>query len=622
MVIELTISTAITIALTIFEKYILTSKITAPFRKRQIKNILKKYQTIFPDTKEDVEKLVDKLVVLAYFATNNSDTLTRQYAEDLKKNMNEMDYSKLCDCANEVYKVLTKIESNKVRERANEVAQIWHNRSDFAKFIDGQNLFSQGILKVKSEFYFANVNVFTGRDNEIKKLEEFCDHNEQFRWWCVTGRAAVGKSKLLHNFVKSNEKLDWEMKFIKIDPGLPSFSDCFYEKNLFLVIDYYGEVSNEVIRFLKMLCYKLKTKKIRVVLIERETINSEYIKRFDRSLKDFLHEDSLVLKEFDAEGAKILVEQWLRVRYNIDNEKVIENIKKSVDKQLKNHNEYRPLFVIILIEFLLSENIDINEEDCLYSALDRIICEYNEAVSAVACYTDNLAYQIKEYVVKATIENGTCVSSDDGRNEEKFINKLVTAHGSLEKTNSALCQIEAVASSTTKVQFYPIEPDFIGQLYVFLALNDFRNMHTKGGQLWQNEVVWKAFRTKRDRFFSFTNRCVDDSAVIKKYFNKYHRGIIAEELFTLYNTDINMLYEEIVATMNYFLSHEVFTNKQKVNSFNIMKHSISEALKNEHNWDLITIKRSSIPAVDTSIMMREKLERLREQIDRAIDKHK
>ncbi len=70
--------------------------------------------------------------------------------------------------------------------------------------------------KEKNRFmYDSDYIVFTGRENELEQLYQFCQQSRQLLWWAVTGPGGIGKSRLVHEFAKRRKEEGWEICWLK-----------------------------------------------------------------------------------------------------------------------------------------------------------------------------------------------------------------------------------------------------------------------------------------------------------------------------------------------------------------------------------------------------------------------
>lgn len=63
--------------------------------------------------------------------------------------------------------------------------------------------------------YDSDYIAFTGRENELEQLFQFCRQPERLSWWAVTGPGGIGKSRLVHEFAKRQREDGWEICWLK-----------------------------------------------------------------------------------------------------------------------------------------------------------------------------------------------------------------------------------------------------------------------------------------------------------------------------------------------------------------------------------------------------------------------
>lgn len=109
----------------------------------------------------------------------------------------------------------------------------------------------------RGEYYYRySEHDLVGRENELKKLQEFLECNTNtnfdFKWWMIWGKDIVGKSKLAYDFAR-NYAFNWDWYMLnpgQIDGFLSRNIEIFKNrnKNIFIIFDdfdcYSGEISN------------------------------------------------------------------------------------------------------------------------------------------------------------------------------------------------------------------------------------------------------------------------------------------------------------------------------------------------------------------------------------------
>jgi hypothetical protein len=121
---------------------------------------------------------------------------------------------------------------------------------------------------------FRNRRVeFVGRDQELESLCNFIDSPDAFKWWCITGIAGIGKSRLALEFLVQNVPAYWNMGFLSKDL-LKRFD--FYtwvpDAPTIIVIDDVATYQQHISAMLDALVPKSETLlfPVRVILLERE----------------------------------------------------------------------------------------------------------------------------------------------------------------------------------------------------------------------------------------------------------------------------------------------------------------------------------------------------------------
>lgn len=60
---------------------------------------------------------------------------------------------------------------------------------------------------------------FSGREDSLECLKQFCKAEEQLLWWAVTGPGGIGKSRLVFEFCKSMSKEGWNIQRFEASPS-------------------------------------------------------------------------------------------------------------------------------------------------------------------------------------------------------------------------------------------------------------------------------------------------------------------------------------------------------------------------------------------------------------------
>lgn len=131
----------------------------------------------------------------------------------------------------------------------------------------------------KAPFHYLNPSIrFVGREAEMAKLDVFLEDDRQVLFCILTGASGMGKSRLMFEYAKDREyQLAWKFAFLTAEQGkqMSLFHEFYFEKNLFLVIDYAGSRAQEISDCLYAICQCTKDclpPKLRIVLVERQGV--------------------------------------------------------------------------------------------------------------------------------------------------------------------------------------------------------------------------------------------------------------------------------------------------------------------------------------------------------------
>lgn len=151
--------------------------------------------------------------------------------------------------------------------------------------IEYRNSFMEMIDQIKPKtynnvpFHYLNPSIrFYGREREMSELDEFREDDRQVLFCILTGSGGMGKSRLMFEYAKRHEyQIKWKFAFLTADQGkqLSLFHEFYFDKNLFLIIDYAGSQAQEISDCLYKLCQctaDCLPPKLRIVLIERQGV--------------------------------------------------------------------------------------------------------------------------------------------------------------------------------------------------------------------------------------------------------------------------------------------------------------------------------------------------------------
>lgn len=118
--------------------------------------------------------------------------------------------------------------------------------------------------------YDSDYIAFTGRDEELKQLHSFCLSPEPISWWGVTGPGGMGKSRLVHEFVKARKNDGWEIYWLKHDnyANLPHWTPPV--DPCIVVADDVQAHFQTIGDWIVSISTRQRSEKLRVLLLERD----------------------------------------------------------------------------------------------------------------------------------------------------------------------------------------------------------------------------------------------------------------------------------------------------------------------------------------------------------------
>lgn len=125
---------------------------------------------------------------------------------------------------------------------------------------------------------------FSGRTQELEKLEAFCENEEKISWWAVTGPGGMGKSRLVYEFTNRKCIEGWNIKRFEAHPSKDSNANCIEDLDSWspevprtiVVLDDVQAYMESVKRWLNIIVRRHRSEKLRILLLERdgEDLNS------------------------------------------------------------------------------------------------------------------------------------------------------------------------------------------------------------------------------------------------------------------------------------------------------------------------------------------------------------
>lgn len=199
---------------------------------------------------------------------------------------------------------------------------------------------------------------FVGRTKEMSLLEEFCQKDDPILWWVVTAPGGMGKSRLVHEFVRKMEDKGWEKLWLRKeecgslrDLDMPP-GDCI------LVTDDVQGYFHDLKKCLPAILKQHRGGKLRILLLERDgkdlkssswgdmVVSDPY----DNPLENYAYsQEFLQLKPLSPQNLTAIMTSYAeKLGYPITNEKVADKLLKAltdVDKEL-----LRPLYALVIAD--------------------------------------------------------------------------------------------------------------------------------------------------------------------------------------------------------------------------------------------------------------------------------
>lgn len=122
---------------------------------------------------------------------------------------------------------------------------------------------------------------FSGRDTELKRLEEYCAAEGRIFWWAVTGPGGMGKSRLVYEFCKRKRADGWKTERFEAHPSRGSPVRSLEElaawtpdiSKTIVVLDDVQAHMETVCSWLSRMDRTARSEDLRILLLERDGTN-------------------------------------------------------------------------------------------------------------------------------------------------------------------------------------------------------------------------------------------------------------------------------------------------------------------------------------------------------------
>lgn len=130
----------------------------------------------------------------------------------------------------------------------------------------------------RSMLFDSDYFPFSGRDTELKQLEEYCAAEGRILWWAVTGPGGMGKSRLVYEFCKRKRADGWKTERFEAHPSRESPVRSLEEltawtpdiSKTIVVLDDVQAHMETVCAWLSRMDRTARSEDLRILLLERD----------------------------------------------------------------------------------------------------------------------------------------------------------------------------------------------------------------------------------------------------------------------------------------------------------------------------------------------------------------
>ena len=200
--------------------------------------------------------------------------------------------------------------------------------------------------------YFA----FTGRQEEMQILEDFCNAEENTLWWSVTGPGGMGKSRLVYECCKKMEAQGWNTVWFEASPSngrsireLQNWTPDVCQT--LVVLDDVQAHMDIVSAWMEQVSHNHRSNPLRVLLLEREgkdLYSAAWLTAdpWDDTLETWCHDETfLSLKPMTDENMMAIMDDFAAASGKKLNSEALLKTLERVDPVLK-----RPMYAIAIAD--------------------------------------------------------------------------------------------------------------------------------------------------------------------------------------------------------------------------------------------------------------------------------
>lgn len=401
------------------------------------------------------------------------------------------------------------------------------NADDLYKSFRAQIDLQKPLPTVSEPYHYRNSHLtYRGRNEEIQKIWDFLEIEDDLKWMAVVGAGGVGKSKLLYYFSGLLcDQEDWKAIWLRpheIVDFSERFIDWYYPKNLLIIIDYAGTYASNLGKWLfRLSCtpQQFRPKKMRFILVERENLIYNYqfphntepmwvkllwgnTQEQRRILENemlykvtpnsyFLQLEGLV----EREDCEKLICEHLGI---MDVEKETAKINLIISSAQRIDKEFmfpRPLYLLFVAD-AINENETVTSWDIdklITFIYERLLEQWSAALTSN--YINYLSY-LKQLIVYATSCKGWKVEEQLEPPFSRAAKKLLE----LENGHLQSVLLSVNMTGVRNVEIHALEPDLVGEFFVLTELIK------TADPLIRKEMI-NVFWNHSEAFYEFLYRC-------------------------------------------------------------------------------------------------------------------
>lgn len=223
---------------------------------------------------------------------------------------------------------------------------------------------------------------FSGREEELARLAEFCKAEDQLLWWSVTGPGGMGKSRLVFEFCKTMRKQGWQIYRFEANPSRGSEARRLEElpgwipevDRTIVVLDDVQSYMESVCAWMTLMDRTPRSEDLRILLLERDGTNLSDAAWLGpdfkgKYLEEWCHnKDFLRLKPMTDEQLMAVMTNYAKAAGKTLNAELLLKTLERVDPQFK-----RPLYAVAIADARCQDKDPTNwdRDKILDTLLDR-----------------------------------------------------------------------------------------------------------------------------------------------------------------------------------------------------------------------------------------------------------